>query len=684
MQADFSDVRGFNYQPGFGGNAHEIWVSRFDGDAFRLELSRGVKYFPGLNTVRLWLSHEPFLLHRDAFLANFTQALDICASLDYKVIPVLFNNWHSIPDFGGISPEMINYWFSNLGRQGQDDGYVFRPYLDTMLTRFDRHPAVLAWDLCNEPFNNDATAILPWLQHLYDTAKSLGVSHPIGVSVAATLEATEKVDACSDIMMIHPYFANANRDLPKLARAFREKGKPVLATECGWGALDDERHARLLLDDLAALTSLGLGFLIHAFHASPVADLHRPENCPGPLSQAEYMALVNQDGTLRRGHEAINRYCAPAEPLNFQTAADWLEAQARRTIRASARRLTDGTLAFPPQIGTGYEAFWLRDFDYMIETCADAFSEAELRSACRLFVDATGNDQAAAVDCIRFTGEPIYQPGYGRMGSLPVADGPPFTVNVVWNTWQQTGDLELVQESMDRLVAALAALPMNPATGLVHLSSVPGQDRCGYGFTDTVGKRGDALFCSLLLIEAGRRLAAMLRALGRQDEARKWAETANQAALAVNATLWDHATGLYLAASECCRQPDIWGSAFAVWLGVAEKEKAWRIATYFKENYAGLCRHGQIRHLPAKMYWERACPPDTYQNGAYWATPTGWFVHTLALVDAALARQTVVDLADFFIRNGICEWSIGETVKLPGYVASVTLPLQGIRTLARS
>ena len=252
----------------------------------------------------------------------------------------------------------------------------------------------------------------------------------------------------------------------------------------------------------------------------------------------------------------------------------------------------------------------------MLETCADAFTSDELVASCRLFVNAIREEDAAAVDCVKFTGELIFKPGYGRMGSKPVLDGAPFTVDVVWLTWKQTGDPRVVAESIDPLVRAMAAMPVNPATGLAHISSSPGEDRCPYGFTDTVAKRGDLLFDSLLVIQAARRLSEMLTALGRTDDARHWEEAAARAAEGVDRVLWD-----------------------------------------------------------------RACPPDTYQNGGYWATPTGWFVHALALVDADKARQTVVDLVGDFARRGICEWVHGETTRLPGYVASATLPLQGIRAL---
>jgi hypothetical protein len=229
----------------------------------------------------------------------------------------------------------------------------------------------------------------------------------------------------------------------------------------------------------------------------------------------------------------------------------------------------------------------------------------------------------------------------------------------------------------------MRAVPRNPETGLVHIQPGNGQDRCPYGFTDTIGKQGDVLFCSLLYVQASRRLAEMLRAAGQAEAAKAWDQRAATLSEAIRGTFWDGTVGLFRAATVQCREPDIWGSAFAVYLKVASEEQSRRIGTYFRDHYAEICQRGQIRHLPGGVYWERGCKRDTYQNGAYWGTPTGWFVHALAPVDAKLARQTVVDLVQDFRERGVCEWVIGDRTQLPNYVASATLPLQGIRELAR-
>lgn len=361
-------------------------------------------------------------------------------------------------------------------------------------------------------------------------------------------------------------------------------------------------------------------------------------------------------------------------------AVSWLEQEAHRIIRASRRVMQDGTAAFPPQVGLGYEAFWLRDYEYTLEGSVASYSDQDLTDACRLFVQSMRAD-GAGVDCVKFDGTPIYKPGFGTMGANPVADGSQFTVGVAWHTWQHTKDAKLLGEILDPLVRTMRAVPRNPDNGLVFIKPGPEWDRCPYGFTDTVRKEGNVLFCSLLYVQAGRQLADLLTAGGREAEAREWREEATRVTASIRRTFWDGDVGLFRAATVTCREPDIWGSAFAVYLGVAERGQSLAIARYFKAHYPEIVLHGQVRHLPGGVYWEQARARDEYQNGAYWATPVGWFVYTLDLEDPVLADQTVLDLVAHFQEHGACEWINREERVLPNYLASAALPLDGIRAM---
>lgn len=372
--------------------------------------------------------------------------------------------------------------------------------------------------------------------------------------------------------------------------------------------------------------------------------------------------------------------CLAAPPNAFE-AGVWLEGKSFQLIRGSRAAMNDGTAVFLPQAGAGYDAFWLRDYAYMLEGSPEAFSDTDLRGACLIFVNALRSD-GAGVDCVKSDGSPIYKPGYGSMGDNPVADGSQFTVDVAWRTYQRLDDRQLLEQIIEPLVKTMNAVPRDPATGLVHIDPTKAWDRCSYGFTDSVRKTGDDLFCSLLDVRASRQLADLLDAAGRTAEAATWQNAADAKTAAIRNTLWDPATGLFNAATAQCRQPDIWGSAFAVQLGIATAEQSQSIGHYFKEHYTEIVQNGQIRQLPGGMNWQAAsCAAGGYQNGGFWGAATGWIVETLKAVDPQLADQTVIDMVNSYQRDGVREWVNGAQAGVANYVASASLPLATLRRL---
>ena len=83
-------------------------------------------------------------------------------------------------------------------------------------------------------------------------------------------------------------------------------GKPAIATECCWGSNDDAERVQFVRHDLGLLKAAGIGFLPHALHHSPVADLHRP--VPSRQWGTMYMGFIEADGSLRPGHEVYNEF----------------------------------------------------------------------------------------------------------------------------------------------------------------------------------------------------------------------------------------------------------------------------------------------------------------------------------------------------------------------------------------
>ncbi len=302
---EFKEVRGFNYQPSYEATGYAIWRD-FRLEVIERELGLGKKYFPRMNTVRLWLPFDAFAVDADEFAQNFEALLAIVDRHELKAVPTLFNNWHSVPDFGGVAEEMLRHWLRDSGNSDNTSGGVMTLYLDRIVGEHAQDGRILVWDLCNEPFNNgDRELFVSWLTHTYQICKRLGAQQPIGVSVQASLELLDLVEEISDVLLIHPYYA-ATAPLDKLVEYGRRRGKALLATECCWGSLDDQERVAIVAADLGVLSEHGIGFLVHALHESLVADLHRPQY--GPVGSPGYMAFINMDGSLRLGHEIFNQF----------------------------------------------------------------------------------------------------------------------------------------------------------------------------------------------------------------------------------------------------------------------------------------------------------------------------------------------------------------------------------------
>ena len=310
-KTDWGKVRGFNYQPSYTSSGLETWRN-FDPTIFETELRRGKKYFPGINTVRLWLSWDAYIRGNNLFNENFEKALQICSEIGLKVMPVLFNRWHdSGTDFGGI---YIDHFLTGVSWV-QSEG-MFASYIKDVVSAHSTDERILCWDLCNEPFayTDPIETINPeivkaereWLSNINDLCRSTPLTQPIGVSVHSNhgMIGLEYVEPLCEVLLIHPY-SNDNGILDLCVNYSKLVGKPLLATETCWGAIEDTERVAIISGTLKELAARNIGFLPHLLHHSMVSDGHRPEfgsvNRPG-------FHFIERDGSLRPGHEVFNDY----------------------------------------------------------------------------------------------------------------------------------------------------------------------------------------------------------------------------------------------------------------------------------------------------------------------------------------------------------------------------------------
>ena len=316
---DYAAIRGFNYQPNWGTSGLEIW-RRFDARRYAQEIALAKRHFPKINTLRIWLSHDAWMRDEKRFETDFDATLGILAKHGLVAIPTLFNRWHDgILDYGGIYLDHFVPGISWL-----QCGRRLAAFTEAVVGPHAADPRVLAWDLCNEPFwgnpeQNDADAFFraeyAWLKDMRDAAKGAGACAPLTIGLTTATPFDAMAPLC-DLLTFHPYWtgnpdlsdekARYERLLDEAIASAARLGKPLLATECCWGALDDARRVEIIRYSLEQINRRRIGWLAYVLHTSDVIDCHGPER--GPVSNPGNLAFIRSDGTVRPGHEIINEF----------------------------------------------------------------------------------------------------------------------------------------------------------------------------------------------------------------------------------------------------------------------------------------------------------------------------------------------------------------------------------------
>lgn len=147
--------------------------------------------------------------------------------------------------------------------------------------------------------------------------------------------------------------------------------------------------------------------------------------------------------------------------------------------------------------------------------------------------------------------------------------------------------------------------------------------------------------------------------------------------------------------NEYSRQKDVWGTAFAIWLNILDESNMQKSTEVLFDTYKNstTLKNGYVKHIPEsenmkETAWEKVTSKyNTYQNGGYWATPTGWYANALSLVD----NETALELLEQFIHHTVefekdgapFEWRSANDKCYSGlfYGASAALPYVGLKRI---
>lgn len=391
-------------------------------------------------------------------------------------------------------------------------------------------------------------------------------------------------------------------------------------------------------------------------------------------------------------------------------------------VAGSPANTTGGTLIRPGGRDC-YPSCWVRDFAMSLD--AGCITAEEMSHHLRLFALTQHGPRGrrlksggiippfSIADHVNFDGIPVFFPGtYAAdetqggepWGVLPPVDDHYYFIRVAHRLWKQSRSAIFLNEHINgipliqRLILAFDAPTSDPATGAVLAE--PKRRAVGFGFFDSVYMTGAMLMPTLLRYEAALELAELCHAINCKDVVRLSATAARVKSHIPSVFAGEIARNGWLVASTGhSAQSDVWGTLLALYLRILPEGLDLRTRQTVSEAVrSGEIEHcGAVRHVPCSKdasmnsAWER-CVFDhqTYQNGAYWHTPTGWLIDALLDCDRALAEKLFERYIEQlqhedFRRGSYCgaPWECfgrdGEHQRNPIYMTSVTLPLGVLR-----
>ncbi len=254
----------------------------------------------------------------------------------------------------------------------------------------------------------------------------------------------------------------------------------------------------------------------------------------------------------------------------------------------------------------------------------------------------------AIADHINYDGKPVYFPGTyssgdnqgnGSFGFYPPHCDNYFYIIMVGTYIKQSGDWDVLSSQFgktsmrDSLEYAFKGYNIDSQTDLC-VSDLE-KYTVDWGFSDAVKKSGKLLMASLLRYNAAKTLQMLFGDIKEKREFYKI--KAEKIKNSIVSEFYDNNTGWFYSATEIGKQYDVWATAYAVFLNVAKEEKTLKsLYKAYVDKTAVI--DGYVRHILTTndfsddTAWECSrIRYNTYENGGYWSTPTGWYAYALYL-----------------------------------------------------
>ncbi len=293
LGAEPYEIRGFNYYPQ-DNTWTDMWTN-YEGDTISndMALISGM----GMNTIRIFVPYEQF---------GIDEPVDNAPDQVQRLRDILNEAWrHDLRVIVTLYDFKSDY---NLLTWPKADRHM-----EELLTTFNRHPAILAWDIKNEPDLDYEAAgeelVNIWLKHAVDQARIYDPHHLITIGWAHAENADEMAQMV-DFVSFH-FYAPTSEFIDTVTRLKIKVGaeKPILLGEFGlptWnsrlfpnGHSEEEQYN--YLRELLELKESGptAGYLAWTLYDFTDVPAQVAGRLPWKRSPQRQMGLIRPDGTQK-------------------------------------------------------------------------------------------------------------------------------------------------------------------------------------------------------------------------------------------------------------------------------------------------------------------------------------------------------------------------------------------------
>ena len=282
-------ICGFNYIPANAINYTAMWdKTSFSPDVIDKELA--LVETTGFNTLRVVLQFAVWEDDPAYFRSTFAKFLAICTKHKIRVMPALFDDCvfgENIDPSLGKQPEVREGWYAWAWSPSPGETMVkdtstyprIGKYVRDVIGTFRNDPALLAWDLYNEP----STSALPDKSYLlvrkvFGWAREVNPSQPLTIAYWDGDPVLNKIIFDnSDIITFHCY--SDKDEVEKLISRLKQEKRPLICSEWLNRPLGSTVESVLPVYFREKIGCLHWG-LVNGKTQTNLPWGHRPENLP--------------------------------------------------------------------------------------------------------------------------------------------------------------------------------------------------------------------------------------------------------------------------------------------------------------------------------------------------------------------------------------------------------------------